>query len=148
MDKMLFSYAVVFYIMFSSIVMFAQAGINCSNLTSVCPNRPVVLTCKAPLPLQWKSLDCTPKLFKDIPLHITSVVGTTIVSGTFIATVVEITKDKFVTTTLNFFPNCSYERQCRIRCEYQDTNGNSPDNKDCDINYEYISKCTWCRVNL
>ena len=130
--------------------MFAQVGIDYRNLTSVCPNRPVVLTCEAPLPIQWKSLDCTPKLFEDIPLHITSVAGTTTkdTSGAFIANVVEIIKDNFVTTTLKFFPKSSYERQCRIRCEYQNTNGNSPENKDCDINYEYIRKCTWCRVNL
>ena len=130
--------------------MFAQAGINCSNLTSVCPNRPVVLTCKASrLPIQWKSSECIPQLFEDIVLDGNSVAGTTIkdTSGAFIATVVDI-KNDFVTTTLKFFPNSSYERQCTIRCEYENTNGNSPENKDCYIHYEYISKCTWCRVNL
>ena len=148
MDKILFSYAVVFYIIFSSI---AQAGIDCNNLTSVCCNRPVVLTCKAPqLPIQWKSLDCIPQLFEDIVLDGNSDIDTTIedTNGAFIATVVDITNDNFVTTTLKFFPNSSYERQCRIRCEYGNTNGNSPENQDCDINYEYKSKCTWCRVNL
>ena len=127
--------------------MLAQAGIDCRNLTSVCPNRPVVLTCKAPqLPVQWKFRNCTPNQFGDIPLHATSVNGTTNQddSGAFIATVVEIIKDDFVNTSLEFFPNCSYE-QCVIRCQYDDT---LSEDKDCKIYYEYISKCAWYKVNL
>ena len=87
-----------------------------------------------------------PNLFDDIPLYVTSVNGTTNRdnSSAFIATVVEIIKDDFVNTILEFFPNCSYE-QCVIRCQYDD---NLSEDKDCKIHYEYISKCAWYKVNL
>ena len=125
--------------------MLTQAGIDCSNLTSVCPNRPVVLTCKAPqLPIQWQSKNCTPKLFEDIVLRRNSVKE---YKDGFVATVVDIKNDS-VLTSLEFFPNCSYEHQCRIQCEYGNSNDNLSEDKDCIIHYEYISKCAWCRVNL
>ena len=123
--------------------MLAHAGIDCNNLESVCCNRPVVLICKAPqLPIQWKSKDCEPKLFDDdIVLKGGSVKGSQVERDGFVATVVDI-KDDFVLTSLEFLPNSSHERQCKIRCEY------GSENQDCIIQYEYISKCAWCRVNL
>ena len=130
-----FSNAVVCYIIFSSIVMLAQAGIDCSNLTSVCPNRPVVLTCKGPLPIQWQSKNCTPKLFDDIVLLGNSVKGSQVFRDGFVTTVVDI-ENSSVLTTLDFFPNSSYERHCKIRCEYENSNDTG-----CTIHYEYISKC-------
>ena len=107
MDKIkfipVFLYAVVCYITLSAIVMLTQAGIDCSNLTNVCPNRLVVLTCKAPrLPIRWQSKSCTPKLFEDIVLHGNSVKGSQGDRDGFVATVVDI-KNDFVLTSWNFF---------------------------------------------
>ena len=142
MDKIrfisVFSYAVICYIIFSSIVWLAQASINCSNLTSVCPNRPVVLTCEAPkLPVQWKSEN----LFDDIVLRGNSVEGSQVDRDGFVATVVKI-NNTFVLTSLEFFPNCSYEHSI-IQCGHETST-----NRDCTIRYEYLSKYTWHRVNL
>ena len=137
------TYAVVCYIIFSSIVLLAQfqAGINCSNLTNVCPNRPVVITCRAPLPAQWKSLNCMPKLFKDFLLNNrNSIKGSRVDRNGFVVTVIDI-KNNFVLTSLEFFPNCSYERRCKIRCKYRNSNPNLSEKKNCIIHYKYISKC-------
>ena len=125
--------------------MFAQAGINCSNLTSVCPNRPVVLTCNATrLPIQWKCKNCTPELSDDIVLFGNSVKGSQVHRDGFVATVVEI-ENNFVLTSLKIFPNSSCEHHCKIRCEYENSN-----DTECIINIQYISKyvCIVHRVNL
>ena len=129
--------------------MLAQAGIDCRNLKSVCPNRPVVLTCKGPLPIQWQSKNCMPKLFDDILLNENNAIkGYQVESNGFVATVIDIINDS-IYTSLEFFPNSSYEeRHCKIRCKYQKSNNNSLGHKDCIIQYEYISKCAWRRVNL
>ena len=125
---------VVCYIICSSIAWLAQAGINCSNLTSVCPNRPVILTCKAPhLPVQWQHRDSIPKLFKDITLRGNSVEGHKEYYDGFVATVVK-KNIKFVLTSLEFSPNSSYEHG-NIRCEYEKST-----NEKCTIRYEYLSK--------
>lgn len=120
--------------------MLARAGINCSNLTSVCPNRPVVLTCKAPqLPVQWQNKNSKPRLFQDIVLRGNSVEGNKKYDDGFVATVVKIT-DGFVLTSLEFFPKCSYEHHGKIRCQYRNRNNNMAENKSCILHYEYISK--------
>ena len=136
----MYSYAVVFLLLLSAIgTTYAQATINCSNLTSVCVNIPITLTCTASTTygVKWKS-----DLFdKELQFHENDVTTNNIGMETktsdnnFVATILRIF-DGFVLTSLTFNFDCSYKDHL-VECL-------DPKNDDhvdrCTISYKYTSK--------
>lgn len=136
----MYSYAVVFLLLLSAIdATYAQASINCSNLTSVCVNTPIILTCKTSRfsGVKWKSDlfdESLPFYEKDITANN---IGKEIKSddNNFVATILRIDGNT-VLTSLTFNFDCSYEDHV-VKC--LDTKNNDYVDS-CIINYTYTSK--------
>lgn len=136
----MYSYAVMFLLLLSAIgTTYAQATINCTNLTSVCVNIPITLTCitSTTSGVKWKS-----DLFdRDLPFYEEDVTPNNIGmkestnDHKFVATILRIF-DGFVLTSLTFNFDCSYEDHL-VKCL-------DPKNDDhvdrCNISYKYTSK--------
>lgn len=130
----LFSYAVVYssVLAFAFDITLAQTSIDCS---CICSNKPVNLSCTTTKEngVIWDSPD---GLFDKIQFHGGSnntYEGNKKNNNGFNATILKI-EDDFLLTTLQFYPNSSYENHI-IRCRKPSDN----DFKKCTINY--IGKC-------
>ena len=138
----MYSYAVVFLLLLSAIdVTYAQASIDCSNLTNVCLNTPIILTCNTSTiaGVKWKS-----NLFdrnKDLQFAENEITANNIGmekktnDNNFVAKILKIDGD-IVMTSLTFKFNCSYEGH-HVKC----IDPKSEDYVDsCTISYKYTSK--------
>ena len=133
------SYAVVFLLLLTAIdTTYAEASINCSNLTSVCLNTPITLTCKTSITsgVKWES-----KLFEELQFYQDEAdnnndIGIEKKSNdtNFVITVLRIGYG-YVLTSLTFNFNCSYEGYLVVCKDQADGNVDN-----CTISYEYISK--------
>lgn len=137
----LFSYAVVYssVLAFAFDITLAQTSIDCS---CICSNKPVNLSCTTTKEngVIWDSPD---GLFDKIQFHGGSnntYEGNKKNNNGFNATILKI-EDDFLLTTLQFYPNSSYENHI-IRCRKPSDN----DFKKCTINY--IGKCNHVCLNV
>lgn len=136
----MYSYAVAFLLLLSAIdATYAQVSIDCSNLTNVCLNTPIILTCNTSTTagVKWKS-----DLFdKDLQFYQNQVTNNDIGKKketndtNFVAAILRVF-DGFVQTSLTFNFNCSYEDHL-VEC--LDTS-NDAYVENCTISYKYISK--------